>query len=1158
MAHEFEHSGGDPRADPNPPRPGDWRDPLSGEVHAWLNDFVKAAKAHRVYAENNEMLVRFVDRAHHGLQAILHKIPELSLSVREDRLLYGKDAVHINTNREDGLPFVLYRNAFRRITLVSGIEREEVSKLMRALVTDYSNFDYAGEDLVTTLWRYALPHLRYLTIDALSSSVVGNRSVEERADIDRIQGSIEDIVAAIYQTNAPDDDIVAGVSITKEDLEALKDIRQERPEDLDLLDRETSREIAGISKEELKSVQAFLASDTRDALVRRMMDVLVRILFKEQSARESATTIELLSQLFDSMVVGQRFLHATELIHRLRHYAEHSQNMQELHIARHLLRMFASESRVAPVLGALNEGYKSTPVAELVGFLRALGPAATPHLVGALDNLVAPAHRRLVCDLIVELGVPDVPVLLEKSANAKWFVVRDVLALAQHFPAGRIAGLILSALRHEHPKVRVQAVGMLRGYARGTADRLLVECFEDPDLEVRLTAYRVAAMRKSVEGRTSFERIFREEDLSTREPKELRAMTAAYAVIGGPDAVVALDALLNPGILASFKDPEPQIAAAMALGSIATDAAEAALQRGARTLNPRVREAVKRAQARHEGTDDVEQRRLQKAELTDLPTPEPEEPSGYTLHPALRNQAPSPTPLPNLNAADLSFSARVGSTQDPLTQAPDFRLPTEDLEQAQRLPDSPVLRPRPIMPHATRLEGAVETVPGRVLQVSTADLPASERTATLAVPPGISSANRIPPSASDLLRGAPTAGAFEMAPPPRPPLAGAPATPPSPPFTPPLVAPPRVPPPPSVSDLLRSSPEPRAPEVLIGRPLPAPTPEPPRIPSAARDPFIDGPAPLVEPPRRPPEVSPPPPGGWASDLLRGAPTVGAKEVLGGSRPADPSGSSDAFRRAPPVDPRGADPFSARTEVAPGPPLSDRLRGPAPVGSREVMPTRVPDLASSGLSDTLRGPPPVGSRESMPGRWPEAPPVDPRGSAPIISPPPSGPLPARVTGPVIPFSEEPTASEFDDESDEPFTQVTRPSVRAPSPPPPPEVEWSVPAAPIPPPVAPSVDSRPTPPRGAIASPPLPSADLLRAPPRAPPPAVPPTAPVFERAPPPLAPPRAPAPAASPPPAPRAAAPVAPPPPAAPPGQLAALEDDFAEYLRSFDEPSGGKK
>ena len=96
----------------------EFQDPFSGRVAGWFRNFAKALKACRVYAENNEMHQKFLENAHQGLTSLLADLPELSLSVREDRILYGKDPVYINSDRQEGLFFILYRNAFRRLTLV--------------------------------------------------------------------------------------------------------------------------------------------------------------------------------------------------------------------------------------------------------------------------------------------------------------------------------------------------------------------------------------------------------------------------------------------------------------------------------------------------------------------------------------------------------------------------------------------------------------------------------------------------------------------------------------------------------------------------------------------------------------------------------------------------------------------------------------------------------------------------------------------------------------------------------------------------------------------------------------------------------------------------------------------------------------------------------
>lgn len=568
-------------------------------VTDWILALSKAIRGARVYAENNEMHQKFVDRAHESLTLLLSDRQEFTLGVREDRLLLGSDVVHHDSDRKDGLPFILYRNSFRRITFVSGMTRSELLGLVGAVNADYSTFDFTGEDLVSTLWRLQLPHLRYVTIDALSveSKKKDSDTDIDPNDVDRIQADIESIVAAIYRNGVADDDIVAGVSIGLEDLEALKQLRSEPVEDLDVLDHATERAIADIPPGQLQAVQAFLESDDRDALIRRMLDILVFILFKEQSGAAGSTTIELLQQLYDSMLMAQQYGDARGLVDRLRDSVERSEDMQEMHISQHLLRLFATEARVHPVLDAFNDGYRTVPLSDLVSFLRSLGPSVAPVLLSGLANLDSAAHRKLICDLIVEFGVPDVHHLEERSADAKWFVVRDILELARHHPLERITRLVREALVHEHPKVRAQAVRALRDYGPGMADEFIAQRLADEDPEVRVIAARVAAARRSKAMLPSFESLLKAEDLADRDLRELRMLLGAYASIGQGQAVRTLGALLHPTFFGRLKGPDLQIAAASALGLIPSDAARAHLRKGARALSSKVREACRRALA---------------------------------------------------------------------------------------------------------------------------------------------------------------------------------------------------------------------------------------------------------------------------------------------------------------------------------------------------------------------------------------------------------------------------------------------------------------------------------------------------------------------------------------------------------------------------------
>ena len=682
-------------------------DPLSTRIYFWLNDVAKAIKGLKVYAENNETLQKYLSQAFFGLEDLLTEQTELTLAVREDRFLYGKDAVHTNADREEGLPFIFYRNAFRRLTFVQGMTSEEFHSLLRAITEDYSSFDYAGEDLVTALWRLSLPHLRYLTIDAITVEAKGAKDSDEREEIDRIQGDIESIVATIYNSvTASTEDIVAGVTITKEDLEAFKEIRDEAEDDLDLLDHATARAITNVAARELAALRHELESEDKDELTRRTMDVLIKVLFLETTSKDAKGTLDALQQLFDALVLGQRFAHATELVRKLQVMATDAEVMQEMHMARHLLRLFSSESRVQPVLNTLGEGYKTATIGEVTDFLRALGPDITPHLLRALDTLSNPAHRRLVCDLIVEFGVPDVRELMSAAKDSKWFVVRDILGLAQRLPDGSAAPLIANAIQHEHSKVRATAVGMLRSFGRGTADRLLAERIEqDDDLEVRLSAVRVAAARGTVEAKPALERLLQAEFLSSREDREVRMLTAAYAKIAGPEAIPVLDKILNAGFFASLRSGEAQVAAAYALGAIGTEAAMATLGRATRSLSGRVREAAKKALGKVDGQ-----------EASDETSPKTTE-AASTQKSKIPNFATEPEARPDLSRTMLSIPdvktelGREESKDDPLAAAPAFApsMPGESKTETVDLHRSGPAVPRVQTPHR-----APERIPSKL------------------------------------------------------------------------------------------------------------------------------------------------------------------------------------------------------------------------------------------------------------------------------------------------------------------------------------------------------------------------------------------------------------------------------------------------------------
>jgi hypothetical protein len=674
-------------------------DPLSPLIEAWLVRATRASKGMRVYATNNEMLQRFLTDTFNALQKIFAQTDEFTLSVREDRFLHGVDIVHQNPDREESIPFRFFRNAFRRLTFSSGLDRDELVSFLGALSVDTESRGDSGEDLISVFWRLNLSHFKYLSIDVVATQAKNTNSQDERKYLEKVQSDIEHIVTAIYRddADAAADDTVAAVSITKEDLEALKEVRLTDEDDLEVLDHATDRAIADIAPGAIRFFLSEVSQDDRDTLVQKMMTILLEILFRNRTSGQSNSTVALLVELFDSILVSQRYDYAVSLVKQLQAASDLTHDdMQRIHVARHLLRTLSTETRLQPVIHSLNSTASSPSIANIGALFRTIGAPVVPAIMTGLEGVELPAHRRMLIEVVLELGAPEAKTTLARLREAKWFVARDLLTLSSVYAVEDVREIVQYGLSHPHPKVREASLSLLRKFpAESEADEWLGARVLDQDSEVRTAAIRVGVARKSVRVAEKLARLFAYEDLSQRSERELRLICSGYASLAGKNAVPALSKALNPGFFRGLTSSDLQLSAATALASLGSEEARAVLQKGTRSISSRVREVCRRALSREPTRE--------QSDSTDNET-------GMDLTP--------PPSLVTVHSA--SQTKNRGFQAVPIQSRPPVEVPSADhtwrSSAVEVMPGSlrpsavEVARPKPVVPPASDSKPQVATV----------------------------------------------------------------------------------------------------------------------------------------------------------------------------------------------------------------------------------------------------------------------------------------------------------------------------------------------------------------------------------------------------------------------------------------------------------------
>ncbi|MBX2813824.1 MAG: HEAT repeat domain-containing protein, partial [Myxococcales bacterium] len=552
--------------------------------------------------ENNRIHVQAMEEAYCGIAAIMEQVTELNLGIRPDHLLCNTDVVYHNSDRNNSLAFLLFRNGFRRISFLQGISKKELQQLIQLLNESEQEPEYRGEDLVSRLWRLQLPHLVYVAIDTLAScpeaTIAEPYPVEE---IDVIQNDLQELVSQLYASIGEVKELTHSISLGVQDVETAPNLSEntrtlDEPEGLN---ESTARVLIDIPEEQLAEARSHIESEYRVDLIKRGIFTVVDSLTSSDSPALRSSAIEIVQELYDILIFGREYTIAREVIENLQHRSEFAEDIRQANLLKNILRLFVSESRICSMLEVFHESYRSTPTVELMALLRAHGSEVSPVLLCALERLESSPNRKLVRDLIVELGVPEVVHLEQSISGARWFVVRDILELARQYPRNKINHLVIYGLNHEHPRVREQAVSMLRESEESCAEIYLAERLNDEDAEVRMVAARVAGLRRSQDVLPTMQNIIHE-DLTRRNLKELRVLLGAYALIVGEASVPVLVELLFPRMFGKNRRIDIAVAAASALGLVGNAQSLAYLTKGLRSFHGRVRDACRVALPRLE------------------------------------------------------------------------------------------------------------------------------------------------------------------------------------------------------------------------------------------------------------------------------------------------------------------------------------------------------------------------------------------------------------------------------------------------------------------------------------------------------------------------------------------------------------------------------
>jgi len=530
-----------------------------GVVRDIIRSITKTVKTFNVYPKDNPMYRKFATEIFEKFNAFFESGDELKIDIEQYSLLYKESEVYRSEEKTDNLAMLLFSDGIRQITFHKGITSEEISDFIDILrlapKSDISDYD----DIVTLLWEKNIKNMGYT--------------------------AVEDTV---------EDDLVVEESFLRNDLE--QEISREPSSDAgalfapvaDVFTSETK--VEKLTESELAALRKELSDIDEESLLSSAVGLFFGLLTEEQDTEAFPEIVQNIGRIMDIRMQKKDLRGAIQILEGLKGFSAIYDTPSQRELLEQVISRAGSIENLQVLFGM------SQDAAEIRQYLLLLGRQSITQMIQALRELDDRKQRRLLCEILAEIGKQDIDTLAEAINDEKWYLVRNIaMILGMTKEPGSVKHLA-KVIKHMDVRVRRETIRALEGISNGETKDLFIAALEDSDVTVRIAAIRALRRLKSPGLFEVLSRNISKDELRKKSFAEKKELLETIAVLGGEEAFPLLSELFKKkGLIEKDEITEVRASAAYGLGLLKSKEAILMLEKEANSKKSLLRESCIKA-----------------------------------------------------------------------------------------------------------------------------------------------------------------------------------------------------------------------------------------------------------------------------------------------------------------------------------------------------------------------------------------------------------------------------------------------------------------------------------------------------------------------------------------------------------------------------------
>ena len=420
-----------------------------------IQALLKAKKTIRMYPDNNPIYKKTVDDTFARFADFFNYHDELALKLKQNEIFFNAEQIYHNAEKEDNLALFFFKDGLRELTFRKGLTPFELEEFLKIIALDFDR-EAVDDDIVTLLWEKDFQSIKYVADDAFLTE---DESYETTA-VNEVKGK------------APETDEVLKAYASAFEAEDVRDIA-----------------IINLTDKDLQLLVKEMEKDLLDK-TGKIYDILFEMLFQAESAVEYEDVHRLLGEVFMYCLNRKDLELVVHIMKKTRELAESTSTPDNIRKQMNVLLSSVSSEESVKSVGQIFDSVPDIDEAllnEYTGFLdrNALVPLMT--ILGDLESIHG---RKVVINILIQLGRKDIQTVAKGLQDPRWYVVRNIIYILRHIGDKKAVEYLLNTAKHTDERVRKEAIKALGELKSPLALQTLRDCLNDPELSIRKSAAR--------------------------------------------------------------------------------------------------------------------------------------------------------------------------------------------------------------------------------------------------------------------------------------------------------------------------------------------------------------------------------------------------------------------------------------------------------------------------------------------------------------------------------------------------------------------------------------------------------------------------------------------------------------------------------------------